>query len=108
MGINMTVELFYGIKIEGSVNVDKILQNFEDEHISEYNNRYVGYLTDCYSNEWVAIGKRLKHSQDNRYDAQDFFWECSVSEEDKNEVHEYLNTKNIEGTPKLFCFTYYS
>lgn len=74
MGINMTVELFYGIKIEGSKQVDEI----------------------------------LKHSQDNRYDAQDFFWECSVSEEDKNEVHEYLNTKNIEGTPKLFCFTYYS
>lgn len=108
MGINMTVELFYGVKIEGSENCDIILKNFEDECISEHCNRHLGYLSDCYENEWVVIGKRLQQSQDNRYDSPNFFWECPVSEEDKHEVHEYLNRKNIEGLPKLYCFTYYS
>ncbi len=84
------------------------MQNFENEYISSYDERNLGYLSDCYSNKWVAIGKRLQSSQDNRYDSQDFFWECDVSEEDKAEVLDYLISKDIEGTPRLYCFTYYS
>ena len=108
MGVNMTVELFYGVKIKDSEKVDELRQKLENEYISSYENRTIGYFSDCYSNKWVAVGKRLQSSQDNRYDSQDFFWECEVSEEDKAEVREYLNSKNIKGIPKLYCFTYYS
>ena len=100
MGINMKVTVAIGIKINRQLS--------EEEYKKLEESKTLEVFDDCYSGEWFIVGKKIKESQDNRYDSQDFIWGIEHDQNLIDEINKELISFGFKPESKIYCFTYYT
>jgi|GEM_PF-6515161 len=104
MGVDYRIAKFYGVKLledEFDGDTFEALDSREDYSTC--------YLSDCYSGEWLLIGKLIEMTESSRYEGDaDFWFDSKVSKKDKEDARRILEEFNIDKKPELHIFSYWS